>query len=1057
MKLKKIALYFTMIALVLISSFTFTVQSFGSNLPEWNKSWRYKEEIILPITTSSSASIFQPIDLYIEFTNPCWAKNEDEHSVRIVCYDGNEWIELESQIYKLEFKDSIYLKSCRIVFLIPEFANGLERYFIYYDNEEKPNPKYIDHVSIKDAYYYYAPISGVEAEGDYYKIEEDGHCVYGVGQKGKIMQRYLSQAVIKMKPDTKDFDVSDSENIASFCFAYNDGPNDDDQVSSDQVLISKDILVDGNLMVEFSLISESKNKNLRTSNVYQYYYSPTDTKRIMIHIKHEVLKESIVKGQENVNGFFGALFSFQSRSAKIQRMRFGEILPYVHVSIKNNKIKEYILDTNPTNKNREWIVSYSDNCVLGENSWLSYSEGESGKAFGILFSSYKNIVKSGTGERDGIQVTVVEKEYLKVLGSEIDYAAICFGRNSYEKESGLNLIIPGDLVVEFDVEFFTSYENGVKDVIEEYDYFKELVKYRQSVRDINGEGQGIITLTVSPRLTTRFFSYPLFEKLTGLTISKIEGEIYQDGKLVSNGLIFKRFFGLPTIKFTKLKPGDYVIKIYRQLLNSERRVIGLKHVQLFNDTQLKIFCTFEKTIKINVKNQNNLNVEKVQIRIYEKDFLIDENVTSGPDDSIISYPAYFNNPYVIKAYFKGFKIYEGKIPFFENKLNIDVKLYNIYLDVKDKLNFIPDVNIRPTLTSSEMNEPIIINAEDIGNGKFAFKNLLPAKYNLQISYGTFIDKKEVIIDENDCKIKMDFTALYNLNIKIFDLRGNLIDGEDIKIDLFRDNNIIFNSISLKESIKIPPGEYNVNVFLNKVFIGTKSVNLVNDKNINIVTEQEPLLPILVSGIILVFIIEILALLMFKKISLNTFLKLFAISLIILSLFQPWWSLNAFNKDLNLEKTSEMFILPQTMIESIKHEGITYREIAILPEIFTNFIGTLLLIIFSGIGLLIISFIPNFFLKKRLTWILISASTLFLILVLCAYLFGMSQIAGLSLGSLYGASNIDVVLPNEETALMFANWGLSFGFYLCIFAICILILTGVLDLIIKKKLIFLNFK
>jgi len=95
---------------------------------------------------------------------------------------------------------------------------------------------------------------------DYYKIIEDGAIVYGIGQKGQVMNRKLSQIVIKMKPDTKEFDIMQTELLAAFSFSYHQGPEDIDEVSSDQVLISKELFVDGNLMTEFGIISESNSK-----------------------------------------------------------------------------------------------------------------------------------------------------------------------------------------------------------------------------------------------------------------------------------------------------------------------------------------------------------------------------------------------------------------------------------------------------------------------------------------------------------------------------------------------------------------------------------------------------------------------------------------------------------------------------------------------------------------------------------------------------------------------------------------------------------------------------
>ena len=80
-------------------------------------------------------------------------------------------------------------------------------------------------------------------------------------------------------------------------------------------------------MIEFKIVSESKDKNIRTSNSYKYYYCPTANKRINVHVRHNVLKDTTVSGIINVDGRFAAIFSYHSKSERIEKMRFGKILP----------------------------------------------------------------------------------------------------------------------------------------------------------------------------------------------------------------------------------------------------------------------------------------------------------------------------------------------------------------------------------------------------------------------------------------------------------------------------------------------------------------------------------------------------------------------------------------------------------------------------------------------------------------------------------------------------------------------------------------------------------
>ena len=87
----------------------------------WDENWSYNQEIIIPFATDTDIAHYQPIDIKIEFKNPCWGKNEKENSIRIVCWDGGEWNELESQKYNLKISNN-FISGCCVVFLIPDFV-----------------------------------------------------------------------------------------------------------------------------------------------------------------------------------------------------------------------------------------------------------------------------------------------------------------------------------------------------------------------------------------------------------------------------------------------------------------------------------------------------------------------------------------------------------------------------------------------------------------------------------------------------------------------------------------------------------------------------------------------------------------------------------------------------------------------------------------------------------------------------------------------------------------------------------------------------------------------
>lgn len=1045
--LNKIKIVYLMIILLILPVLTLTVLSEENIIPQWNSNWSNRQEIIIPILTGTDQAKFQPIDMYIDFNDLCWAKNDTEHSIRIVCWDGKIWHELESQIYDLVYSDTNYIKSCRVIFLIPEFTSGKEKYFIYYDKHEKPSTNYIDHVDVEDAYYYFEPISGISTEGDYYKITEDEYCVYGIGQKGRVFERNLGQTILRMKPGSKDFDLINSDTIVSLGFIFNIGLDDKDIISSDQVLLSKKIIINGNLMVEFEIISQSKGKELKTSNVYRYYYCPVNDKRIFVNVKHEVFQDCTVEGQVNVDGTYGSVISFSSKNSKIKKLQFGEIFPYLHIFDKNNQIKKYKINTNPDTKEREWIIPYTDDCDLGKDAWISYSQGEKDKAIGVLFPSNIGIVKSGKNERDGIQIKAGSKEYLNALGTEIDYAGVIFGRNSYEKGYEQDLIIDRGLIVEFDVEIYTSEDKGYKGIIDEYEFFKNLAKFR----NIGGSGssaedKNIYTLTAKLRFCGRILSYPIFSN-----ISKITCELYKDNELISKGFLYKPLFGPPEIKFTKLAPGDYVVKVYRRFINQNKKIIALEPINIQGDKEIDLICSWQKSLIISAKDQYSKRIEGINLYLYKKNKVVINNITNGTSDTQIFIPFSAEN-YELKAYYKGFIVYNNKISNKVKNIEINLQLFDLKVNIFDTLGLNPGVEIRPLLTSYNMDTPFEITPDENKYSIFIFKNLPSDVYKLYISYGRFYNYVDIKIPTELDSINMNFSAIFDLSVKLFDLNGNPIQDKKLKLDLMRDGNTIFKSVSPNEVLSLPPGKYTFYVYSDNNLIGIKTLELNNDKEVNIVTDLKPILPIIITGFFVIFIIEIIVLFIFKKISLNTFLKLFALSLVIISIFQPWWSLTGFSIDKTATRTTDMFIIPQTMIESITYQGKTYREIATLPEIFTNFVSVLLLVIISGMILLIFSFIPNIILKRKFFFALIFISIIFVIIVALAFLFGMSKITEISLGSLFGEANLNVTLPNSENIYMQSNWGLGIGFYLSIISAIILISAGIIDFLKNKKIL-----
>ena len=215
------------IFMIFFSSLLNSSYSLGKSTSTNIENFPYKKEITIPIDTSLIKSKLQPIDMRIKFDNPCWARNETIHSVRIGYDYGSGITELESQIYDLEYKDEKHITACSIVFIIPPDVNGKEKYYIYYDDSETPKPEYIDHLNYEDTHYYYEPISGQKIDFDYYKIIEEEYIVYGILQKGEIIGNGVSNSIARLKSNQTEFETTTIDQLATFYMSHSvDGPEE---------------------------------------------------------------------------------------------------------------------------------------------------------------------------------------------------------------------------------------------------------------------------------------------------------------------------------------------------------------------------------------------------------------------------------------------------------------------------------------------------------------------------------------------------------------------------------------------------------------------------------------------------------------------------------------------------------------------------------------------------------------------------------------------------------------------------------------------------------------
>ena len=1023
----------------------------------WDDRWSYREEIEIPIDTSKEEAKFQPIDIHIVFDNSCWAVNETYNSIRVICEDDNGFHELESQVYDLNHIDDHHIDSCGLVFLIPDFATGKERYYVYYDDNEKPANNYIDHVSVKESYYRYEPIPGYPFESKYFKITQHGYIIYGVAYQGEFLGFSTAHQITKFKGNTVDVSSpKNAETWASFDFFYYYRDDVSKFSSTIQTLLSKEILIDGNLMVRFKIRSTTARKDVETAAIYTYYYCPTIDKKIFVYVKHKALEELHIGMETDVGNICG-LQAGSMRSPSIEDLNFGRMYPYFHVYAEDGSIKEYTLDLNPEyTPNGIPVLTVKDDVDLGKHAWASFDDGEEGEAHAIIFASNTNITK-GSDERDGIQVEALEGSTPGVLGLETDLISFYFSRNAYEKGSTVDLVIPSDFTVEYDAEFFSGYKNGYHAVDREAKLFQSLGPLRiitEKPTKIKEREEKTYAAKIFVHLASSApMGIPL-SLLTGRNFSYITVELYRKDKFVASdtaerlsirsistkGLLphifdWRNLSIFKKVVFHDIKPGVYLVKVYRNnpLLGGGRKFIGFKIIEVKENISTHIFCTIEGSIHIKLVDQKGKPIDKGEIKILYDNTTIVRGYTNENGEITFKIPV-IGKPYTIFVIEKNILTYSSdiRLRFLHSKIDetIETSIYPFNLTITDTWGLPPDYTLTVWLTSDEMISSYSIYPYNKSEGCYIFKALPSAEYILNIRYKSFSVEREIKIPCENLNIR--FPAEYNISVNISDRRGLPIS--DFKLVFIRKN---LSKTFDKNKVSIPPGRYLLKIYEDQI-IGERHITIVESRSIDILADKPSTLPIIFLSISLLFItLGFLNLKKKKKLALD----LFSLSLIVFSMMYPWWMLNGVSND-SLKITTEIYIMPPSIISFYSAPDIICGEQVNLPENISLLLYVFpILLIISGVLLII----NNYITRRRIKILLRLLPIILLILTIVLFYYGFSKITSISVGSFIGTGIYQTRIPGEEINYNIqAKWGLGWGLISCIASLSLIVISQVIQ-------------
>ena len=588
----KLIISLILIFTLVLNIFTVQVQAKEDNW--WDESFAYRKEINIPFDTSINQAKFQPIDIHVDFDESCYAKDEREHSIRVVYQKEGFFKELECQIYDLEKTDENYIKSCNLVFLIPEKADGNEHYYLYYSENSKKAPDYKDYINVESSYYSYEPVSGFAFASRFYEIIDEGQIIYTISQDGEGYGTPTAQKVGKLNPNSKEATPQNGEVFASFDFYYYPATAVEaiDYISTSEKLVSKEITVDGNLMVEIGIVSKTNNGKVQTTGKYKYYHSPTEDKRVHVNIKHETNDEIKLHKTADMNGVFARLRTGKVTSSSIKDLNFGRIFTYFHFYDENDNFCEYPLNSNQGGTFK--IINTKDDIDLGKKSWVSFDEGRTGKSHGLIIEKTE-VLKSGLDEKDGIQMNSYQTTYPNLPGLDTKSIGIQLIRNYYEKNDVRDNLIPNNYVVEYNAEFFSSIDGGYKVFEDESEIFKKLVEIKpKNSKELSqtsiSKGDNSLTIYVHNDKSLSLGS--IISALTGKKLPYISVELYKNNSFISSGLAnnlpirstgidqknsgfskigsylsmldWRNFSLFKKVRFSNLEKGTYLLKIFRE-------------------------------------------------------------------------------------------------------------------------------------------------------------------------------------------------------------------------------------------------------------------------------------------------------------------------------------------------------------------------------------------------------------------------------------------------------------------------------------------------------------
>lgn len=400
--------------------------------------------------------------------------------------------------------------------------------------------------------------------------------------------------------------------------------------------------------------------------------------------------------------------------------------------------------------------------------------------------------------------------------------------------------------------------------------------------------------------------------------------------------------------------------------------------------------------------------------------------------------------------------------------SLSINLFGFTANIIDSWDLIPGRPLEVALVSKDFEKNGIISGERISNGEYHFSNIFPGNYTLRTYYkGQTVEKKIEIPKDEDTLLKFEYE--FNVTATVFDSHGNQM--KNTKFIFERENKEVqgFTDGEGKLEIELPAGIYVCKIYSDGELVGIRQVEVINEKRFEIATTSEPFESYVIIGLIIILIIGV-AFFSFKNKDKELFLKILAISLVLIAFITPWWAVYGSNENPHIETSNKLYLFPTEMVELIRDGDLVAGRLMPLDEnakrevdlIVSTVVVEFSFLIFLFTAVLTIGFlfiILSIALKKnsreRLSLLFSFLAIIIFLGSILVFTIAMHELSSASVGSFIGSGELDVTIPGENFQLtVSSNWGPSYGFYLLLCSNIILISLFILD--IRKK-VFEKFK